>query len=973
MREAVIGAISKHILVPLLGKDYDSQVGLRIYQCHRPAQREVKDYDGKKVVDAVSGEVQMEPYYKISYHILCRDIACDTMATMNALVLFMLAKLNKDGSDASKLVIEAVDASIYSNGRLFRLPHSWKKSKTETHRFQPISLQKDSELSSDCWATANAAACTLKLDMAVLEERLSGFDEWKKKNGKFLKSASGRVANVSKRGGEYLHEAAERVLNEHFNKHGVRYLCRLRRADMAVISADQNDFCMMNPAHQHNEPQSDILIDTTSLCMTIHCFGKDCGTAMLALRSVEDLTVLRLAALSKIPYEVLGEPLADRLLLDLLPASNEQPWRIVRTGDIGNFGQTFIVNPEQIISTYGQQLTVLFKEALEDVEETTVPGDTEMIIVLLNRKALFGRIPANGDIDTTMLDGEEAAKIIKAGQNKCAVTIMRYLRQLFSHKGIRAGRDKTLYQRVPETPMLYKPIHIPSAAGKSPSEKLLIWLNKEVNRYAPPCIREIWEHTNRAGKKDIEHYLETFLGEQIENITSEECYSFRNGILFLPRHATAVLIDSYFEDWATMQREGRKPVLPLRHFDADFNPDWAGVETGRQHFPALIRTFESQGFSREFQDHIVALAVGRPMAKWALLERDEFDGWQVNVFLYGFPGTGKSAFIKMIKSYVPEGWVQAMNEAGRENLGQLEMYRDSKCRLIIGEELHAANLSFFETGFSLSAFNAVATGEALPISILHEGQVTEVINSPVICAANDNSPGWMRTNINTLERGSWIRRLLPVPYRHRPVARDETVERDILSDEQSAAALVYSLQRYFDRRQPGGDDELTLEGIRKIPEVAVERTRMFNENSPVHLYFAWLHEGTDTDKPIPRLVPKNGHYVTPRDFSLTVQQFIKENYPNKWSLKKETLGAEEIMTYVPKVDARFEISYSPTEPNGQSYCMPCFKHGHIRLHEKGGCFHKYCRETRKAIANGSILNAELRVPDDSAMLLAHQR
>ena len=43
------------------------------------------------------------------------------------------------------------------------------------------------------------------------------------------------------------------------------------------------------------------------------------------------------------------------------------------------------------------------------------------------------------------------------------------------------------------------------------------------------------------------------------------------------------------------------------------------------------------------------------------------------------------------------------------------------------------------------------------------------------------------------------------------------------------------------------------------------------------------------------------------------------------------------------------------------------------LHEKGGCFHKYCRETRKAIANGSILNAELRVPDDSAMLLAHQR
>ena len=48
-------------------------------------------------------------------------------------------------------------------------------------------------------------------------------------------------------------------------------------------------------------------------------------------------------------------------------ASNEQPWRIVRTGDIGNFGQTFIVNPEQIISTYGQQLTVLFKETLEDV------------------------------------------------------------------------------------------------------------------------------------------------------------------------------------------------------------------------------------------------------------------------------------------------------------------------------------------------------------------------------------------------------------------------------------------------------------------------------------------------------------------------------------------------------------------------------------------------------------------------------
>ena len=53
--------------------------------------------------------------------------------------------------------------------------------------------------------------------------------------------------------------------------------------------------------------------------MTIHCFGEGCGKAMLALRSVEDLTVLRLAALSKIPYEVLGEPLADRLLLDLLP------------------------------------------------------------------------------------------------------------------------------------------------------------------------------------------------------------------------------------------------------------------------------------------------------------------------------------------------------------------------------------------------------------------------------------------------------------------------------------------------------------------------------------------------------------------------------------------------------------------------------------------------------------------------------
>ena len=150
----------------------------------------------------------------------------------------MLAKVKKDRSDASKLVMEAVDTSIYSNGRLFRLPHSWKKSKTETHRFQPISSQKDSELPSDCWATANAAACTLKLDMAHLEEKLPGFDEWKKKNGKSLKSASGRVANVSKRGGEYLHEAAERVLNEHFNKQGVRYLCRLRRAGMAAISAD---------------------------------------------------------------------------------------------------------------------------------------------------------------------------------------------------------------------------------------------------------------------------------------------------------------------------------------------------------------------------------------------------------------------------------------------------------------------------------------------------------------------------------------------------------------------------------------------------------------------------------------------------------------------------------------------------------------------------------------------------------------
>jgi len=68
VREAVIGVIFKHILVPLLCKDYDYQAGLRIYQCHRPSQREIKDYDGKKVVDAVNGEVQMEPYYKISYH-----------------------------------------------------------------------------------------------------------------------------------------------------------------------------------------------------------------------------------------------------------------------------------------------------------------------------------------------------------------------------------------------------------------------------------------------------------------------------------------------------------------------------------------------------------------------------------------------------------------------------------------------------------------------------------------------------------------------------------------------------------------------------------------------------------------------------------------------------------------------------------------------------------------------------------------
>ena len=72
------------------------------------------------------------------------------------------------------------------------------------------------------------------------------------------------------------------------------------------------------------------------------------------------------------------------------------------------------------------------------------------------------------------------------------------------------------------------------------------------------------------------------------------------------------------------------------------------------------------------------------------------------------------------------------------------------------------------------------------------------------------------------------------------------------------------------------------------------------------------------------------------------------------------------------VDDRFDVSYTLTEPNGQSYCMPCFKDGHIRQHEKGGCFHKYCRETRKAIANGSILNAELRVSGDNAMLIAHQ-
>ena len=35
VREAVIGAIVRHILVPLLGKDCDFHSGLRIYQCHR--------------------------------------------------------------------------------------------------------------------------------------------------------------------------------------------------------------------------------------------------------------------------------------------------------------------------------------------------------------------------------------------------------------------------------------------------------------------------------------------------------------------------------------------------------------------------------------------------------------------------------------------------------------------------------------------------------------------------------------------------------------------------------------------------------------------------------------------------------------------------------------------------------------------------------------------------------------------------
>lgn len=924
-RANIQSCIAEHLYKPLFKSKKAAKQGLRWYECHRPME---------------DGDI------KISFHVFSRDIAMDCIQTAGMVARFLVGKFPAQ--------MMGVDTTIYTRGRILRLPGAWK-SATDQAVFTIAADQAATAEVGDAWATD--IKTTPVYTAASLMKELKGFGgHTNSRESIFLQLRpypnSQRVGLLNDHAGEILGKMLTK------KKDDVTFSIKISGDGLAFLDATNSFVCVTNPEHVHSSHQGNIVVRLLDMFMMAKCWGggRGCGCHPLVFDSPAKKIACDIAVLQAVDHREVGIALDDPVILSLFPPSH-QDWRRVST----ETHQHYLVSRDVLIGCNQDTIAILHKSHLAAYDPPPFPLDARKLLVLLNENWCYQRL---GSIDMPVIDPDVAAVMCaKSEQNSITVQMMNYLEGLFHTRGYVVSEDGSLYCPSEKRPHVYDLVLQPSKDGEKDPDAIARFLTHEIETHGDPTYLKLLRHWSPSQFGGFYRKMLSNVGNRFKHVQDYWCYAFTDGILFIPKIITAENADvnTWFETDAEMAAAGRPCVMPIRCFDIKYDRDWT---TNADGFHSINKIMDDQGWDQAYKNLVLAMLVGRPVMRWTLGAKG--DRAEQNIVLTGTPGCGKSVITNTIKELFPSGTVAELGPRG-STLACKQHLRDSHpTRLIVSTDLNNVTLDFFIKEFDVSDFRKTASGEPVPVSRLHKTQVSEVITSAIILVMNNSTLGWHAADRTQKTIDAINQRIFIVSFEALQCGADHTLEDKAKSDEELASLLVYGLQQYVTEHQKG----MTRETFARVERNAINRERMMRESSPLHSYMIMSAEGRSLDK-TPILVKTMGKYITPTQLRAVVRDYLATNQPGIKSIPALTMeDIESAIAGAYDTDSRPMIakpdnSQVQQEINYVCYCGDCFAEG--RFKRRSNCDHvNSSRGARpQKVPIGSILNHTLRVVEES--------
>lgn len=822
--------------------------------------------------------------FKVSFHVISRSIVFSDWVTLGQYMHYA----------ASKTPTLGLDLKIYNLGRKMRIKDSWKVSTQMTSVLTCVSDQAASHLPCDSIITAvpdGAKVWTLD----DLEEAVPDFKGW-------ADNSAGVVAirPSHRRTGSLLNDVSTNVLSEHFRKSndtGIRYVVGVSDKGYVTIKAQNRHFCFIRPGITHDHQQSVIFIDPLTMWMNVKCDGEQCGcTTPLVMESTRGVLALRLAAIQALGRDCFGTKLEDEYVQPLLPVPIESYNRVV-CGD----GCEFLIAPDHFIAISGSDLRVVDRETLTDSPIGVDYPHTEALISLLHRK----EIQLGVSMFTVSMEKAKAALASRARVSIMDGIGWQYMLKMFEAKGYRTDDNGMIYEPHPDYPMLYR-LTDQSLASREVREKAV---KNHMNMYGTAAIKMLAK--DWIPGKEFHRQYETSCGTSLmPSVKRSEALGFRTGVQFFPKSVSEIkgsIVEKYmtFEE---MKADCMEPVAVLAFLDCDYNPLWAT----ERHFTAMMQTFETQGWSDDTTDFNLAMAIGRVLLRWSLI--NDLDEWRVHVVLLWATAAGKSLIIDIIRMLTPPNMSPEISKQ-RTGLAAMQMFRDCVSRVIVGADMDLTNMDVYRKGLDTATFKKMASYEPVTATQLYEGKSgQEVIHSPLIAVFNSKHIGWLRATSSLADLMAVLERMVVLRYSVKPDTQDERIKRAALSPVQVGAIAIYSMQQYLKMRINGK----VASDIQKL--AAPARADIFEANSPLHAFLNHCvnaykyakdrHGPTDDEfKPTkPGIIyPCTGSYVTPSQLSDLVTQYMTKG--NKQGGHTDKINCDDVRVFGPQIIPGLRVAY----------------------------------------------------------------